>query len=233
MGRRHRKWNWQRIAGIILGATLLLSIVYIVIRIITAPEVSSDPIYHENVRSDYTLMLLQCLLGLAVMLLPSFIEKTWRIDIPSYMHILFYIFLYCAIYLGEVHRFYYLVPYWDKILHAFSGAMLGAMGFAIVSTLNEAEKIDIRLSPGFVSLFAFCFALSVGALWEVYEYTFDGLLGLNMQKFRLENGTQLIGRKALGDTMEDIIVDALSALAIAVLGYILRRRDNKSDVTAG
>ena len=92
-------------------------------------------------------MLTQCILGLIVMFIPSIIERRWSIDIPNYMEILYFIFLYCAIYLGEVRNFYYLIPYWDTILHAFSGAMLGALGFTLVSILNDSAKIKIVLSP--------------------------------------------------------------------------------------
>ena len=70
-----------------------------------------------------------------------------------------------------------------------------------------------------MSIFAFCFALAVGTIWEIYEFACDGLLSLNMQKFALEDGTLLIGREALQDTMEDLIVDAVSALVVVTMGY--------------
>lgn len=50
--------------------------------------------------------------------------------------------------------------------------------------------------------------------------TFDGLLGLNVQKFALEDGTLIIGREALADTIKDLFVDAIGALTILVIGYI-------------
>ena len=78
----------------------------------------------------------------------------------------------------------------------------------------------MNLSPFFVSLFAFCFAVSIGALWEIYEFTFDGLLGFNMQKFMLANGKMLEGNDALRDTMKDIITDSLGAVTATIIGYI-------------
>ena len=118
------------------------------------------------------------------------------INIPNYMYVLYFIFLYCAIYLGEVRNFYFVIPHWDTILHAFSGAMLGALGFSLVSILNGSKRLRLKLSPFFIALFAFCFALAAGSVWEIYEYTFDGLLTLNMQKYALEDGTLLVGRAA-------------------------------------
>jgi len=132
---------------------------------------------------------------------------------------MYFIFLYCAIYLGEVRNFYYIIPYWDLILHAFSGAMLGALGFSLVSYFNDMEVLETHLSPFFVALFAFCFALASGAVWEIYEFLADSLLGTNMQKFILADGTVLAGHAALRDTMTDLIVDALSALTVTVIGY--------------
>lgn len=211
--------NWRKITGIFLFITLLASIIYTIIRIFVSPSGTSDPEAHDLVKSDYILMLIQCVLGLAVMIIPSAIERKWNISIPNYMYVLYFVFLYCAIYLGEVHSFYYLIPYWDNILHAFSGAMLGALGYAIVIMLNNAKEVTLQISPFFVAVFAFCFALTIGTVWEIYEYLVDSAFGLNMQKYILEDGTLLAGQKALQDTMEDIIVDAVSALAISTIGY--------------
>lgn len=219
------KADWKKITGTILLITLVLSIVYAVVHIVMTP---SNPVglgLHKKLRNDYVLMLLQCVLGLVVMAIPSIIERKWLIDIPSYMYIIYFIFLYCAIYLGEVRSFYYIIPHWDKILHFFSGAMLGALGFTLVDILNNSEKIEVQLSPIFVALFAFCFALAAGAIWEIYEYTFDGLLSLNMQKYALENGTLLVGRAALADTMDDIITDAVSSLIISGVGFFLLKNN--------
>ncbi|MPN18700.1 hypothetical protein SDC9_166063 [bioreactor metagenome] len=102
--------------------------------------------------------------------------------------------------------------------------MLGALGFSFVSLLNQSEKVPMNLSPLFVAIFAFCFAVTLGVVWEIYEFTFDGILGLNMQKFMLENGTQLIGRAALADTMKDLIVDAAGALVVSIIGYISMKK---------
>lgn len=222
------KTNWRKILGIFLLTTLILSIIYSIVQIILTPSEISEGDRYGNVRSDYVLMLIQCVLGVVVMMIPSILERKFSINIPNYMYILYFIFLYCAIYLGEVRNFYYVIPHWDTILHSFSGAMLGALGFILVNLLNDIERLDIRLSPFFVALFAFCFALAIGTIWEIYEYLFDGLLSLNMQKFALRDGTLLAGREALSDTMEDLIVDAVSACIVSVIGYFSIKK-NKLD----
>ena len=221
----------QRIAGRILMVSLLLSIFFCIFRLI-CPPVAGESARFVRTRSDYTLMLIQCLLGLAVMSLPSVLARKWKLMLPSFIHVLYYAFLYCAIFLGEVFSFYYLVPHWDTILHSFSGAMLAALGFILVDHLNKDEHVRVSLSPAFVALFAFCFALALGGVWEIYEYLADGLLGLNMQKFILEDGTVLSGRLALQDTMDDLIVDAIAAGVVSLAGFITSpaRRQKKKAV---
>jgi len=218
-----KKINWQKLFGSYVFVLLVLAVIYLIFEIVAAPtEINpgNAATAYERVKSDYVLMLVQCLLGIIAMFIPSMAKRRLNLEIPSGMLFLYTIFLYCAIYLGEVKSFYYTVPHWDTILHTFSGGMLGALGFSVVKLLNETEKIPMNLSPVFVAIFAFCFALSLGVLWEIYEFTFDGILGLNMQKFALENGTQLVGREALTDTMKDLIVDAVGAFVICSIGFV-------------
>jgi hypothetical protein len=208
----------SRIITIIVFSSLVLSIIYITVRIIMVP--GGKAAAGERPESEYILMLLQCTAGVLIMFLPGFISKKFSVTIPSTMYIIFVIFLFCAIYLGEVRAFFYQFKHWDVLLHAVSGGMLGALGFSFVSLLNDEERIPVYLSPLFVSLFAFCFAIMLGVLWELYEFAFDGLLGLNMQKYALEDGTLLVGRDALVNTMKDLISDAVGALVVSVIGYI-------------
>lgn len=208
----------ERAASVFVFVSLLLSVIFVTLRIVLAPAGNNHEF--ERVKSDYVLMLIQCILGVVVMLLPGALSKRMQIEIPSGMMVLFILFLYCAIYLGEVRSFYYQFPFWDSVLHSFSGAMLGALGFSFVALLNQSDRVPMNLSPSFVAIFAFCFAITLGVFWEFYEFTFDSLLGLNMQKFMLEDGTQLTGRAALMDTMKDLFVDSAGALCTSVIGYI-------------
>lgn len=223
--KQNGKHDIRRIAALILMITLVLSAVYCIVRLISTPETQEGALSMRT-RSDYVLMLIQCLLGLVVMALPSLAARRWRLELPTLIHVMYYAFLYCAIFLGEVFSFYYLIPHWDTILHSFSGAMLAALGFILVDFLNRDEHVHVSLSPAFVALFAFCFALAAGGVWEIYEYVADGALGLNMQKFIDADGAVLAGRHALQDTMDDIIVDAVSAAVMSVIGYVslIRRR---------
>ena len=217
-----KKYNWDKILFNLVLVSLIISIFFIILRLIFQPKDFAD-----NIQTDYTLMLVQCILGIVCMMIPSIVKRKWNITIPSNMMIAYVVFLYCAIVLGEVRNFYYNIKNWDTILHTLSGAMLGSLGFSIISLLNKSESVPMELSPLFIAIFAFCFAVSLGGLWEIYEFTFDGILGLNMQKFMLEDGTQLVGRLALKDTMKDLIVDCLGAFAASFGGYISMKVQDK------
>ncbi len=216
-----------KIIGIILFVTLVLSVVYALVNFIMAPADVALAQPYEKIKTDYLLMMTQCVLGIVVMMLPTFIARKWKIVVPNVIVIMYFAFLYCAIYLGEVHSFYYVIPHWDTILHAFSGAMLGALGFILVDILNKDKRVSVNLSPLFLSIFAFTFALAAGALWEIYEFAFDAILGLNMQKHTTEAGVALVGVQALSDTMKDIIIDALAALCVSVVGFIISKSKRK------
>lgn len=204
--------------------SLLFPTGYCILRLINAPAALPEGAENIKVKSDYTLMLIQCLLGLVVWTLPSILRRRFDIRLPNTFLMLYFIFLYCAIYLGEMRNYYYTVPHWDTILHTFSGAMLGTLGFSVVLLFNDYRSQSVRLSPAFVALFSFTFAVTLGVIWEVYEFTFDGVLNLNMQKFMLEDKTPLIGRAALTDTMKDLIVDMLGASVMSLLGFAILKK---------
>ena len=209
--------RFGKLIYILVMASFIIPIIFLIVMMAAAPEAENEAGYHSH--ADYVLMLVQCILGVIVMHIPSLLAKRFKFEPPVVLYTLYIIFLYCAIFLGEVRSFYYLIPHWDVILHSMSSIMTGFFGLMVVYILNRDEHLVVKLSPFFISLFAFSFSVTIGSLWEIYEFSFDGLLGLNMQKFMTEDGTLLIGRAALLDTMKDIIVDTLGALFASVIGY--------------
>ena len=206
--------------GKFLYITVTLSfafpIVYLILRMIFGSGSQNEAGFHSE--SDYLLMLMQCVLGLVTIHLPSILERKLRFELPSLLYGFYIVFLYCAIFLGEVRSFYYLVPKWDSVCHFFSSMMTGFFGLMVVTILNRNKHVTMDLSPFFLCLFAFCFSVTLGSLWEIYEFTADGLFGLNMQKFMTAQGELLVGHEALRDTMKDIIVDVLGALLASAIG---------------
>lgn len=150
---------------------------------------------------------------IGVTLLPLFISRRFRVYIPPQFQLMAIGFVFASLFLGEVRDYYQKFWWWDILLHTTSGFLLGILGFLLVHVLNESERLDMHIKPGFVAFFAFMFALGVGALWEIFEFTMDTLFGMNMQKPMLDDPS------GLTDTMIDLIVDALGALVISVMGW--------------
>jgi uncharacterized membrane protein YjdF len=144
---------------------------------------------------------------------PIFLEKRFRVYIPPEFVLVSITFVFASLFLGEIHGYYTRYWWWDIALHTGSGILLGIVGFLLVHVLNESADIGVHLKPGFVALFAFLFAVGIGALWEIFEFGMDSFLGMNMQKEMLGDAS------GLTDTMWDLIVDTLGAMVIAVLGY--------------
>lgn len=138
---------------------------------------------------------------------PAFVGRRFEIFIPPEIEVAAIVFIFATLFLGEMQGYYARFSWWDKVLHTSSGFLLGVLGFLLVYVLNQDERVDLSMKPGFVALFAFVFSVAVGAEWEVFEFAMDSLFGMNMQK------------SGLVDTMWDIIVDSVGALVIAVLGY--------------
>ena len=220
-----KKNRLGRILYFWVNLSFLVPIVYLILRLIFGGGSSNEAGYHSD--SDYLLMLMQCILGLVTIHLPSILERRLRFELPGLLYGFYIVFLYCAIFLGEVRSFYYLFPRWDSILHFFSSLMTGFFGLMVVTILNRDRHVSMNLSPLFVCLFAFCFSVTIGSLWEIYEFIGDGLFGLNMQKFMTAQGELLVGHNALRDTMKDIIVDVLGALLASVIGMISIRRGTR------
>jgi len=139
--------------------------------------------------------------------MPRNFSSRFRVHIPPEIDTLAIVFIFMTLFLGEVLDFYNRYWWWDIVLHAESGFLLGIVGFVMVYILNENESVNLDLSPAFIALFAFMFSIGLGAMWEIFEFAMDSLFGLDMQK------------SGLVDTMWDLIIDTIGAFTISVMGY--------------
>lgn len=167
-----------------------------------------------------------CAALIGVMFVPALIERRIKIDIPSEFEILAILFVFAAIFLGEVRNYYEQYWWWDILLHTMSGLLLGIFGFLLVYVMNETDRVDLHMRPAFVALFAFLFAVSVGALWEIFEFSMDQLFGLTMQKPMLGDDS------GLTDTMFDLVVDTLGAAIITLMSWWFTTHSRQSFVDA-
>ena len=123
-----------------------------------------------------------CSLTMILLFVPSMLEKTLKIELPTALEIITYVFVFCADILGEIECYYMKYPYWDTMLHTVNGFIFAAFGFALVDIFNRHGRFTFKLSPVFCALVAFCFSMTVGVMWEFFEFGADELLRLDMQK---------------------------------------------------
>ena len=123
-----------------------------------------------------------CILSLVLFCIPMFLEKHLVIDIPPVMEAIIYCFIFSAEILGEINSFYTIIPGWDTMLHTINGFLVAAVGFSLVDLFNRSERMTFKLSPLFLSIVAFCFSMTVGVLWEFFEFGMDQFFGTDMQK---------------------------------------------------
>ena len=138
----------------------------------------------EIIRGNWNNAFL-CILTLFLYLIPFLVDKKLNIDLPNTMDILIFLFIFSAEILGEIQNFYGIIKHWDTILHTINGFLCAAIGFSLIDILNRNTKININLSPIFVAIVAFCFSMTVGVLWEFFEFGMDSFTRLDMQKDRI------------------------------------------------
>ncbi len=123
-----------------------------------------------------------CILTLGLMILPSVFQATLKIELPSMLEIILLIFIFAAEILGEISSFYIKFRYWDTVLHTINGFLCAAVGFSLVDIMNRQKKLKFELSPSFMAIMAFCFSMTIGVLWEFFEFGMDMVFDLDMQK---------------------------------------------------
>ena len=128
-----------------------------------------------------------CILTLILFLIPSFLERKIKIELPGTLEVIILLFIFAAEILGEIQAYYIAFPYWDTMLHTMNGFLCAAIGFSLVDILNRNDRFSISLSPLYLAIVAFCFSMTIGVLWEFFECTMDQVFFLDMQKDSIIN----------------------------------------------
>jgi uncharacterized membrane protein YjdF len=157
-----------------------------------------------------------------LILAPTLLGDHLSVKVPYEFQLVSQLFVFAALFLGEVRSYYERFWWWDIVLHTASGLLLGVFGFLLVYVLNESRRVELSMRPRFVALFAFLFAVAGGALWEIFEFTMDSTFDMQMQKPMLGDPS------GLTDTMWDLIVDTLGAITVALLGWHHMRQKKPS-----
>jgi hypothetical protein len=174
-------------------------------------------------------LLFWTVVTLGLSFLPDYIEKHRHIHLPHLLEIIIVVFIFAGIFLSVRFDLYYQVFWWDDLLHTLSGVIIGFIGFIIIYKINGRYCMDI--SPLLVAVFAFSFAVTMGVIWEIFEFAMDALWGTTMQSWDLPETTFLMGKpfqgSGLRDTMSDLIVNSIGALVTSIICYFLYKEDKK------
>ena len=149
---------------------------YVILRALVIAALVAQ-IFHRNYENVFL-----CVLTLFLFTLPAFIERAIRIDIPDVLEIIILLFIFAAEILGEIRAYYIQYPGWDTMLHTLNGFLCAAIGFSLLDILNRNERLKFSLSPVYLSVVAFCFSMTIGVLWEFFEFFMDQTFLLDMQK---------------------------------------------------
>lgn len=135
----------------------------------------------ELFEKDYFGIFL-CILTLILFMIPTFVDKKLNIKLPSLLETIIVLFIFSAEILGELRGFYLKIPYWDTILHTLNGFIMAGIGLAMIDILNRTPSLHFNMSSVFVALVAFCFSMTIGVLWEFFEFGMDVFTRTDMQK---------------------------------------------------
>ena len=202
------------------------------------------------------------ILTLILFMVPQFLDKKLSVTIPVGLETVILIFIFSAEILGEINAFYVKIPIWDSILHTTNGFLMAAIGFALIDLFNRSEKFSIKMSPYFVAFFAFCFSMTVGVLWEFFEFSMDQFFGLDMQKDWIVTAINSVKLNPIGanvpihvdvqsvvingeqwnlggyldigliDTMKDLIVNFIGAVVFSVIGILYLKYRERGKLAA-
>ena len=216
--------------------------VYVILRLLVVAALVRSAMLKE-----YESMFV-CLLVLVLFMLPSFLERKLKIELPDTLEIIILVFIFAAEILGELECYFIQYPNWDTMLHTTSGFLCAAIGFSLVNLLNKDNRISLSLSPLYMAIAAFCFSMTIGVLWEFFECSMDMFCGTDMQKDTWISAFNSVAINPDGvnvpihvdvdsvtvngqvwqqyldiglyDTMQDLFVNFIGAVVFSIIGYI-------------
>lgn len=229
----------------------LKTCVYIILRVLVVVVLIAE-IFNRNYNNAFL-----CVLTLVLFLVPDFIDRKFHIAMPETLEIIILLFIFGAEIMGEINEYYLIFPGWDDMLHTINGFLCAAIGFSMVDILNRNEKVKFSLSPIFIALVAFCFSMTVGVLWEFFEFGMDMFFKTDMQKDTILPAISSVVFNPTGanvavtvpiesiivngvpwnyggyidiglyDTMSDLFVNFIGAVTFSIIGLIYIKNRGK------
>ena len=154
-----------------------------------------------------------CVLTLMLLVIPSLVQVTFKVELPTVLEIVILVFIFAAEILGEISEFYLLFPFWDTVLHTINGFLAAAIGFSLVDLLNRSKKAVFSLSPLFMAIVAFCFSMTIGVIWEFFEFGMDQIAGFDMQKDTVIHTIRSVNLDPAGRNVP-YVIDGITSTAV-------------------
>lgn len=201
------------------------------------------------------------LLTLLLLIVPSVVQMTFKIELPITLEIIILLFIFAAEILGEIDGFYLKYSNWDTMLHTMNGFLAAAIGYSLVDILNKSKKAKFELSPIFICIVAFSFSMTIGVIWEFFEFSMDTFFAMDTQKDTIIHTINsvsidpsgdmtsisdiknvIIDGQALNingyldigliDTMEDLFVNFIGAIIFSIFGFFYTKNQDKKNIAA-
>ncbi|GHU11702.1 membrane protein [Spirochaetia bacterium] len=206
---------------------VLVNIIIIFVNFIRNPQPNEQEMFFQY--SENIISIIVAIITFILSFGSDIIEIQQKIDIPDILEIVIIIFIYAGLFLSVQFNLYYTFFWWDDLLHTLSGVIIGFIGFIVVYKINYKYSMDI--SPLLVAFFSFTFAVTLGVLWEILEFSGDVLMGTAHQKWDLPDTAVMMGKSYQGsglrDTMSDLIVDSIGAFITSVITYNMYKKRKK------
>ncbi|MBQ7916003.1 MAG: hypothetical protein IJ315_04360 [Firmicutes bacterium] len=207
-----KKRNWPKSYT---GRTLT---VYIILRVIVIATMIMS-FLSRNYQNVF-----MCVLTLILFYMPDILQRRLRIYLPDALEIIILVFIFAAEILGEIQSFYVKIPIWDTLLHTTTGFLAAAVGFSMVDLLNRNEQFSIRMSPIYMAVAAFCFSMTIGVMWEFFEFSMDVFFGMDTQKDTIVSGfsSVLLNPEPVNEAIKyrDITSTVVNGQDLGINGYL-------------
>lgn len=183
---------------------------YFITLVIVTTVIMGVQIFQGN-----TSLISELALAYACFLLPIVGQWVLKMEFPVALEVSLYTFVFCAKSLGNGFHLYTQVPWWDMALHTFAGFVASAIGYGLAIEFQGGTKHKMGLI-----VTAFCVSMTVGVLWEFFEFSADCLLNTYNQAYEVVDS---LNHVAVGGKFVDftnITEVMINGVKIDAVGYL-------------
>lgn len=160
--------------------------------------------------NDWKILKLS-LITIVLLVLPFVIthaSNKKKLLLPPGFKLISLIFIFLALYFGEINDFYMKFLWWDLMLHVAFGSYMVIVSLYLMKGVIKKEKdVSQKRFVMFTVIFAFSISIALGTMWELFEFAGDYFLKTGMVKGGLE------------DTSSDLFIKILASFITSAIYY--------------